>query len=100
MTSDQDADVYAHLDELTVIKNDFVAGIRRQPGPGYGGAERRQQLGRDHDAVMDARQDEVLRLWKQDGVELDEISRHLDQTDPVRREEMGLDVKADPEAGQ
>ena len=92
MTASQDGDVYARLDELTAIRTDFDAEIRRQPGPGYGGGPRREQLGRDHDAVMQARQDEVARLWKQEGVPLDEIGRHLDQTDPVRREELGLEA--------
>lgn len=83
--------LYARLDELTGIKNDFEAELGRQPGPGYGGAERREQLSRDWGEVDQARTDEVLRLKQEQGIPFAEISGHLDQTDPAREA---------PEAGQ
>ena len=89
----QGGDVYGRLDELTAIKNDFAAEIGRQPGPGYGGGPRREQLGRDHNAVMHERGEEIARLWKEEGKDLAEISKHLDQTDPTR------EAQHDPEAG-
>ena len=80
------------LDELTRIKNDFEDELRQQPTPGQGGG-RREQLSRDHSDVMQAQQDEVLRLMH-GGMTPDEISRHLDQTDPSR------EAQQEPEAGE
>lgn len=75
--------IFDKLNSLVRTANDFDDAIGRQPQANRGGQEARERLGRGHSRVRRAQEDEVLRL-KRSGVALEEISAHLDATDPYR----------------